>query len=76
MRHISGKNHGVNIEFIDMTNLDGLRKAVQPGKTKLLWIETPTNPTLKLIDIEAVCAIAKEHGILTAVDNTFATPYL
>jgi cystathionine beta-lyase/cystathionine gamma-synthase len=41
-----------------------------------MWIETPTNPTLKLIDIEAICKIAKEHNILTAVDNTFATPYL
>lgn len=41
-----------------------------------MWIETPTNPTLKLIDIKAVCTLAKENGIITAVDNTFATPYL
>ena len=45
-------------------------------KTKLIWIETPTNPMLNIVDIEAICAIAKKRGILTAVDNTFASPYL
>lgn len=59
-----------------MTNLENVRKAVQPGKTKLFWVETPTNPTMKLIDIEEVCKIAKEHNVLVAVDNTFATPLL
>jgi cystathionine gamma-lyase len=41
-----------------------------------MWIETPTNPTLKLIDIEAICQLAKKHNILVVVDDTFATPYL
>src|SRR6185312_15780181 len=44
--------------------------------TRLIWIETPTNPTLKLIDLSAVAAIAKKRGILCAVDNTFASPYV
>jgi cystathionine gamma-lyase len=59
-----------------MTNIENVRAAIKPEQTKLMWIETPTNPTLKLIDIEAVCVIAKENKILTVVDNTFATPYL
>ena len=66
----------MDVTFIDMTNLEEIRKAVIPGKTKLFWIETPTNPTMKLIDIEEVCKIAKEFDIITTVDNTFATPYL
>src|SRR3546814_15619062 len=44
--------------------------------TKMIWVETPTNPTLKIIDIEALAAVARESGALLAVDNTFATPYL
>lgn len=59
-----------------MTQLDLVKKAIKSGKTRLFWVETPTNPTLKLIDIEEVCKLAKEHNILTVVDNTFATPYL
>jgi len=59
-----------------MTDEKTIRDAIKPGKTKLIWIETPTNPTMKLIDIEAVCQIAKEHNIISVTDNTFATPYL
>ena len=61
--------------FVDMTNLQNVKDAVK-ANSRLIWIETPTNPTLKLIDIEAVCNIAKENNIVTVVDNTFATPYL
>ena len=76
IRQISVKNHGLDTTFIDMTNIENFRNAIKPGKTRMVWIETPTNPTLKLIDIEEVCKIAKENGILSVVDNTFATPYL
>ncbi len=66
---------GVKTTLVDMTDLDAVRAAIS-SKTKLVWIETPTNPTLKVIDIAGVSAIAREHGATVTVDNTFATPYL
>lgn len=66
---------GLKAHFVDMRDLSNIEKKINK-KTKLLWIETPTNPLLRLIDIKAVCLLAKQHGILTAVDNTFASPYL
>jgi len=66
---------GIKGNFIPMDDLDLLERKLTK-KTKLIWIETPTNPMLNIIDIEAVCAIAKKKGILTCVDNTFASPYL
>lgn len=58
-----------------MTVLDNITKAIKPN-TKLLWLETPTNPTLKVCDIKAICELAKKHNIMVVADNTFATPYL
>jgi cystathionine beta-lyase len=66
---------GVQSTFVNVTDLAEVEKAIQPN-TKLIWLETPTNPTLQIIDIEAVSAIAKKHNILVCVDNTFASPYL
>jgi cystathionine beta-lyase/cystathionine gamma-synthase len=66
---------GIQSRYIDMTNLDLLKKSILPI-TKLIWLETPTNPTLQIIDLKAVCDIAKQHHIPVAVDNTFASPYL
>jgi cystathionine gamma-lyase len=66
---------GHQFAFVDMSNERALRAAITPN-TKLLWIETPTNPTLRLVDIAQVCAIAKSRGILTVVDNTFASPWV
>ncbi|MFK7797176.1 MAG: cystathionine gamma-synthase [Aureispira sp.] len=66
---------GIKSHFIDMEEPNNL-KAYINANTKLVWIETPTNPMLNIIDIAAVCAIAKEHNIKTCVDNTFASPYL
>lgn len=66
---------GVSSRFVDMTDLANFEAAIQPN-TRLIWIETPTNPMLNIVDIEAICAIAKKHGVLTCVDNTFASPYL
>ena len=68
-------NYGLEIDFVNFSNLDNVRKAIKPN-TKLIWFETPTNPLLTIIDIEEVVKIAKEHNILTGIDNTFATPYL
>ncbi|GAB4262226.1 MAG: cystathionine gamma-synthase [Saprospiraceae bacterium] len=66
---------GLKGKFISMTDAAEVEKHITPA-TKLLWIETPTNPMLNIVDIEAVSKVAKKHGILTCVDNTFASPYL
>jgi cystathionine gamma-synthase len=66
---------GMEFDTVDLTDLDALRAAIRP-ETRMVWLETPTNPLLKLIDIEACAGIAHEAGALLAVDNTFATPYL
>ena len=66
---------GIKSRYVDMTNLDLLRDSILP-ETKLIWLETPTNPTLQIIDLKAICEIAQSHNIPVAVDNTFASPYL
>ncbi|MDT0641971.1 cystathionine gamma-synthase [Zunongwangia sp. F363] len=66
---------GIKFHFIGMQEADGIEKYIN-DKTKLIWVETPTNPMMNVIDIEAVAKIAKEKDVLLAVDNTFATPYL
>lgn len=66
---------GIKAKFIDMSEPRSIRKHLSK-KTRLIWIETPTNPMLNIVDIEAICKIAKEKGIMTCVDNTFASPYL
>lgn len=66
---------GITSRFMDMTDPEKVRAAIS-DKTRLIWIETPTNPMLRLIDLQAVSKIAKERGIITCVDNTFATPFL
>ena len=69
------RSSGLEFSFIDMADLDAVRAAVTP-KTKMIWVETPTNPMLKLVDIAAVAGIAREAGARLVVDNTFATPML
>jgi cystathionine gamma-lyase len=66
---------GINFHFVPMGDLAAVREKISP-KTKLIWVETPTNPLLNVIDIAATAALAKEAGALLAVDNTFSTPYL
>lgn len=65
---------GLTVSYIDMTDAEAVRAAIKPN-TKMIWIETPTNPMLKLTDIAAVTKIARENKLLTVVDNTFATPW-
>ena len=62
---------GLEVSFVDMTNLESIKEAVSP-KTKLIWIETPSNPLLKITDIAAVADLAREAGALCACDNTWA----
>ncbi|MEO8751374.1 MAG: PLP-dependent aspartate aminotransferase family protein [Casimicrobiaceae bacterium] len=67
---------GLRVEFVDMANSDDVRRAVQPGKTKLVWIETPANPLWTITDIALTCDIAHAAGAVVAVDSTAATPVL
>ena len=69
------RSAGLDFSFVDLTDPLRFEAAITP-KTKLVWIETPTNPLLKIVDIAAIAAIAKRHGLLVAVDNTFASPAL
>ncbi len=65
---------GLVFDFVDMAIPDEVRAALRP-ETRLVWLETPTNPLVKLADIRAISALARQHGALTVVDNTFASPY-
>ncbi|REN18656.1 aminotransferase class I/II-fold pyridoxal phosphate-dependent enzyme, partial [Mycobacterium tuberculosis] len=66
---------GLQFSFVDLTDLAAFEASITP-QTKMVWIETPTNPMLKIVDIAAVAAIAKRHNLLVVVDNTFASPML
>jgi cystathionine gamma-lyase len=66
---------GVKFTFVDATNLEAVEKAFTP-QTKMLWLETPSNPLLRIIDLAAAAKIGKKHGATVIVDNTFASPYL
>jgi cystathionine beta-lyase/cystathionine gamma-synthase len=68
-------NYGVRFSYVDATRPEEVAKAVEPT-TRMLWIETPTNPMLRLVDVAACAEIARKAGALCVVDNTFATPYL
>lgn len=67
--------YGIKFHFINLTDANNIKKYIN-ANTKLLWVETPTNPTMQIVDIEACSQIAKENNLLLAVDNTFASPYL
>jgi len=70
------KNHNIEFSFVDCRDLSLLEKSIRPGQTKLLWVETPTNPTMKIVDIEGACKIAHKHkDIIVVTDNTFMSPY-
>jgi len=72
---VAGRQQGIEWSVADLTHVDGLERAMRP-ETKLVWVETPTNPFLRIVDIAAVVATAHDGGALVCVDNTFATPYL
>ena len=69
------RSAGLQFSFVDLTDLTAAENAFRDD-TKMLWIETPTNPLLKIVDIRAVAALAKQHDAIVVLDNTFATPYL
>jgi cystathionine gamma-synthase len=67
---------GVEHTTAEISDVDAVRAAIRPGQTRIVWLETPTNPLLGIADIAALAAVAHEAGAILAVDNTFATPYL
>jgi cystathionine gamma-lyase len=69
------RSAGLQFTFVDMSDVENVRSAVT-SKTRMIWVETPSNPLLKLVDLRAVAEIGKSRGILTVTDNTFASPYL
>ncbi|MBS0490803.1 MULTISPECIES: PLP-dependent aspartate aminotransferase family protein [unclassified Phenylobacterium] len=66
---------GLEFSFVDMSDLAAIEAAIRPD-TRLLWVETPTNPLLRLADLEAIAQLGRRRGLLTAADNTFASPYV
>lgn len=69
------RSAGLDFSFVDLTDLAAFEAAITP-RTRMVWIETPTNPMLKVVDIAAVAGVARRHGLLVVVDNTFASPML
>ncbi|WP_343488212.1 cystathionine gamma-synthase [Allomuricauda sp. d1] len=69
------EKYGITFHFVGMQNVAAIEEKINE-KTKLIWVETPTNPMMNVVDLKAVAGLAKEHSVLLAVDNTFATPYL
>jgi cystathionine gamma-synthase len=67
---------GVSISTVEMSDLDAVRATIRPDATKVLWVETPSNPLMKITDIAALAEVGHEFGALVVVDNTFASPYL
>jgi cystathionine beta-lyase/cystathionine gamma-synthase len=72
---VKTRTSNLSFSFIDMGNIDNVTAAIRPN-TRMLWLETPSNPMLKLADLRKIAVIAKQHGIITVADNTFATPWI
>ena len=72
---VKQQSAGLRFSYVDMTDLDNLSAHIRP-ETKLLWLESPSNPLLKLVDIERLVSIARQHSLITVMDNTFATPWI
>lgn len=69
------RSAGLDFSFVDLTDPAAFEAAIRP-ETRMVWIETPTNPLLKIVDLDAICGIARKRGLLSVVDNTFASPIL
>ncbi len=74
-RNVRERSAGLEFSFVDLTDPEAARNAIKEN-TRMIWLESPSNPLMKIVDLEAMAALAKSNGILVAVDNTFATPYL
>ena len=74
LERVRKRSAGLQVSFVDFTDLAAVEAAIRP-ETKLLWVETPTNPLLRLVDLAAVATLARRKGVLTVADNTFCSPY-
>ena len=72
---VKTRTNQLSFSFVDMTNIDAIEAAIQPN-TRMIWLETPSNPLLKLVDLEKIATLAKKHKLISVVDNTFATPWI
>jgi cystathionine gamma-lyase len=75
LERVRKRSAGLSVSFADFTDLAAVEAAISP-ETKMLWIETPTNPLLRVVDLEGVAALAKRRNVISVVDNTFCSPYL
>jgi cystathionine gamma-lyase len=75
LENVRKRSAGHSVSFVDLTSVEALEAAIR-ADTRLLWVETPTNPLLKLVDLAAVARIARQHQLLSVCDNTFATPFI
>ena len=75
LENVRKRSAGHKVSFVDLSDPQALEAAIRPD-TRLVWVETPTNPLLKLVDLSAVAAIARRHSLISVCDNTFATPYI
>lgn len=75
MTRVRERSMGLKVTYVDMTDASRIERAIT-ARTRMIWVETPTNPTLKLVDLKAVAAIGRKHRLITVCDNTFATPML
>lgn len=72
---VKTRTSGMSFSFVDMTNTQHIEAAIRP-ETKMIWVETPSNPMLKLANLREIAALAKRHNLITVADNTFATPWI
>lgn len=75
MTRVRERSQGLRPTYVDMRDVANIERAIMP-QTRMIWVETPTNPLLKIVDLEAVARLGKKHGIITVCDNTFASPIL
>ena len=75
LERVRKRSAGLQASFVDLSRTEELEKAIRPD-TRMLWVESPTNPLLKLVDLQAVAAIARRRGLLAVCDNTFASPWI
>jgi len=75
LENVRKRSAGHSVAFVDLTDAAALEAAIRPN-TRLVWVETPTNPLLKIVDLAAVAALARKHRLISVCDNTFATPYI
>ena len=75
LEKVRKRSAGLHVSFVDLSEPEKIQAAIRP-ETRMLWVETPTNPMLKLVDLKQTAAIARQHKLISVVDNTFATPLL